>query len=238
MNKAKRFGKVLIENGNTTIYYSSIYKIKDISDRYSGNRPPDSIRVNDIKTHIQNKTLIDGIIYVWFSDKKLYIYDGLTRFTAGKLLNNNIDIILSVNFTKNESEITDHFLVLNKSIPLPELYKEVKCPNKEKLEQVVDFICKKYKQCRSGSRKPQKQNFNRDNMIDLLYIVFQNVQTDIISIALFDIIEKVNEEIKNTNILPVPKKTLVSNFYLNMIPDYKLIEMLVSEITIYCLHTL
>ncbi len=193
------------------------YKIRN----WKNNRPSDKFRVDEIYNYLNNYNikLLPGIIYCWYSNKYLFIYDGIHRYDALKKLNNpNIELLLYINLTENEKLIINDFININKSIPLPDIYTEDESKNKIDIcEKIASELCKKYPKFVSTRKNPHTYNFNRDQIID--YISTFNIDFNInnLDYILFQMFIKLNDKAKNDilekNII-CPKKCEQYDFYL------------------------
>jgi hypothetical protein len=97
----------------------------DAFSNWIKNRPPDIVRVQQIKEHFLNNNtrLVPGIISIWNNFGDFYIYDGIHRFLAVKEIVNQtpekeLFLLMQFKLTKHEQEIIDDFINLNKSVNL------------------------------------------------------------------------------------------------------------------------
>ena len=194
------------------------------------NRPPDSIRVNEIALSIfQRKLTFDTMIYIDYnSDNNQYnVIDGIHRITAlrkiyrenskspdfltGEFGSNgdaewlyNSYIIISIRFNNTDGELIDLFHSLNKCVPVPDLYINSRDEDKTKIiETLVKIWVRKYKAHFSPNQKPNRPNINRDTFIDILSEIYDKYNFDSNSQKEF------NELIENTNSyisINLPKK--------------------------------
>ena len=188
------------------------------------NRPADKIRVNEIYQYYKDNEieLIPGIIYAWSHLKKLYVYDGLHRFLAAcKLVkddNKDIKILLYINLSKNEGDIIEEFININKSIPIPSIYLENELLIKKQMcQNIAEEFCKQYPDFISTSRKPHIYNFNRDLLIEWISTFKIDFHIKNLDKIIFKILLKLNENAKNQIItcnITHPKKCNKYNFYL------------------------
>lgn len=198
------------------------YKIEN----YSKNRKPDDIRINFLENFfkVNNINIVPQIISTWNCDynRKLFIYDGSHRFFAAKKLyeNKSINMIILVKIftTGDEKKIIEDFKNINSAICVPWLYMEENNEIKKMVcESVVKKLMYKFKDNISSSRNCQKQNFNRDNIIDILSnlnIDFykQNIDNTIYTILLnLNLLAK--DHVKQNNI-PYNKKCEKTQFWL------------------------
>lgn len=131
-NEFMNNSSIVFQDNNNTILLTNIKYILDNFqiENWSKNRPEDTIRVEEIAKYYEsnNIKIIPGTIHVWLHNEIHYIYDGLHRFLAAKLLNENslrpinLNILLSINYSKFEDNIINDFININKSIPIPFIY--------------------------------------------------------------------------------------------------------------------
>lgn len=147
------------------------------------NRPPDMVRVQQIKEFILNNNiqLVPGVIYAWRRTEnipnKYYVYDGIHRLMAVKELIQNGDILkeqplfvlIQIKTATREQEIIDDFINLNKSVSVPSIYLEdTDILKKTVCQNIAEELCKRYPTFVSPSRKPFIYNFNRDVLIEFV----------------------------------------------------------------------
>jgi hypothetical protein len=196
------------------------YKI----DNWIKNRPADKTRVNEIYQYYKDEEidLIPGITYVWYHLKKLYIYDGLHRFLAAQKLvkndNKDIKILLHINLSKNEEDIIEEFIKINKSIPIPSIYLDNELLIKKQIcQNIAEEFCKQYPDFISTSRKPHIYNFNRDLLIEWFSTFKIDFHIKNLDKIIFKILLKLNEKAKQQIIsgnIQHPKKCDKYNFYI------------------------
>lgn len=195
---------------------------KDIIEKcsnWSKNRPPDMKRVDEIAEYVQlnNRHIIDGVIYAWKKDEDYLIYDGIHRFEALKKVPYETFFLLSVYETPRENDIIQHFMSLNKSINIPTIYLgQDNYYKKSVCETVAKNLCFKYPKFVSTSRNPYYYNFNRDNFIEFL----SSINIDFKHPKASEIIDKILDELnrysreKNMERQNIPQKCHSYNFYL------------------------
>lgn len=136
-----------------------IFKQLDIK-QWEFNRPPDLNRVLEIKEWMTQFNRIDGIISLAYLHG-LVCYDGNHRRLA--IDNQNTNILVHVLWDANNEIVTSEFKRINKSVCVPEIYVT---ENDNKLE-IVEFVSRfrnKYCRVESPSSRPQRPNYNRDNL--------------------------------------------------------------------------
>lgn len=208
-----KFGTKLFtdKQNNVTLYRSSIKHVGMLVQRWYQNRPEDATRVNEIANGMRNSTdtLIDNVIYAWWHDKKLHVYDGWTRWCAGYSLlssdKRDMQIILSVNTSPTEEPIIKHFERLNKAVPVPHLYTTTTSPVRRlMIETIVSEIQKQYPKFISTARRPRKPHCNRDQMIEIL----DTSLPDPLGELKFDTIMRYLKEINEALLRDLPRSEL------------------------------
>lgn len=189
------------------------------------NRPADMIRVYQIKEHILNNdiTLIPGIISCWVKDGVYQIYDGIHRFLAAKLVvqsqaSSKLYLMIRVLNARNEQDVMNDFVNLNKSICIPSIYVEDTSVLKKTIcQEIAAKLCKKYPSFVSPARRPVFYNFNRDGLVD--WISTWNIdfsKQDVQELA-FQTLLNINKEAKayvEKMEIETPKKCEAHDFYL------------------------
>lgn len=222
LNKNKSLKVIHREKNKFEIIKTDINNIKQNYDiqNWKKNRPVDQIRVNDILNYYKfnNIKIVPGIVYAWYNNNVYYIYDGIHRITAANELDNNIKLILYINYSKNENDIICEFSNINKSISLPNIYidhnNEIK---KEMCESIVDLLSTNYPKFISPSKKPLVYNFNRDMLVEFISTINIDFNTLNIEKQVYNILMELNLEAKNNIInsnISHPKKCEKYNFYL------------------------
>jgi hypothetical protein len=220
--------KIIFENTLTKLFLISYKEFtnKYIIENWEKNRPVDNIRVNEILEYYQNQKIdiAPGIIYCWANNNKLYIYDGLHRYTAVEKLNEitdykkNLKILVQINYSLDECDIVKDFININKSIPIPQIYLENESLiKKQTCQNIADNLCRKFPNFISTSRKPHIYNFNRDLIVDFISTLNIDFKIKNADKKVFNLLIKINleakEDILKNNIIH-PKKCDKYNFYL------------------------
>lgn len=194
---------------------------------WKNNRPPDDVRVKDIRTFLDSSdtSLVPGIIYAWKDVQgsgrqkpTLKIYDGIHRLLAAKSSPYDRDLLLSIYETDNEDEIVKDFCNLNKSINVPHLYLENGDMVKRHVcEQVAKSLCERYPTFVSPSRKPFVYNFNRDVFIEFLSELEIDFGQKNVDAKIFQELLGLNHQAKEfcvRNKVKTPRKCEFHDFYL------------------------
>jgi len=117
---------------------------------WRGNRNIDLNRIEEIFNHFngiyrKNKTVeFEGTISYCLLDNLCHMVDGQHRFEALKKLydtiNINFPIVIEVFVVEDKEEIREKFILINKSVPVPETFKN---PN-EIVDELFTSLTKKY----------------------------------------------------------------------------------------------
>lgn len=215
--------KVIIDTLNFTLYYSNIQYILSnfIVENWEQNRAPDIIRIKEMREKyiISPKEIIPGIIYAYRVGNKLIIIDGIHRFEAFKSINTQLSLIIQV-YKENVSKeyLLNEFIDINSSVPLPELYKNIEEKHEKAsfCEEVVRKLIEKWPKHVSPSRFNQPQNFNRDNIIDMLSNLDINFKIDNVD-KVFNLLMTLNEQSRKdveSMCIQVPRKCYQNNCFL------------------------
>lgn len=205
--------------------YSILFlKLKDLKKMFKSvkiwrlNRPVDSLRVEVITSYftLENVKVIPGQLSGWENESgELEIYDGFHRFSAA---NDNMHTYVKVMHTNNIEDIVKDFKNINMSVCVPELYlDESTNKKKEVCEHLAQKMCDTFPNCRSPSRNPQPQNFNRDNFIELIASLDIDFYIRNLEIKLWNEILGLNREAKQyvaSHKIKTPKKCEYNNFWL------------------------
>ena len=156
------------------------------------NRPVDKPRSREIAAYLtKTKQPIETVFYLVKTDKGYEILDGIHRYTALKMLQEepvdyitgsfygDAEVLVNIRFDATDGEIIDAFKSLNKSIPVPELY--MRDPDQAKrdiIESVVKKWSTQYADHFSPSRKPVRPNMNRDTFIEVMTEIYDKYNTD------------------------------------------------------------
>lgn len=174
----KIFGEFITKpnpfNCNEELYMTNSKTLLKYTKNWKYNRPPDNERVDKIEETLANNTYINvplQVAEVMTDDKNIsYIcYDGNHRREA---LKRTPECKVLVHLLRNatEEDIKNRFVIVNSGCPVPELYLGNTEESKKKIIQtIVDRLCINYKAHKSSSKKPLKPNFNRDNVVDMMF---------------------------------------------------------------------
>tara|TARA_Y100000768_G_C23982623_1_gene686765 strand:+ start:1762 stop:2559 length:798 start_codon:yes stop_codon:yes gene_type:complete len=141
-------------------------------DNWRYNRPPDEVRIPEIKAQLMKQEYVDGVIYLANCGGILICYDGIHRIKALDSLSkdpfNNMmyDHKMFVHYYPDfdEQKIKHKFETLNKNIPVPNIYSEadrqLDCIST--IKDVVLYFTGKYKAMFKPSKNPNVPHVNRD----------------------------------------------------------------------------
>lgn len=188
----KLIGKI----NNDLIY---IYDQKEILKEYkmwSKNRPVDIERIKEISDEIKKTKKVEGIIYFGLIPKEGWVcYDGNNRINALRFNSEKIEVIVIRTEFRDEKEMIERYISINKAMPIPELYKNetnnTNTNQKEKIEKIVEYINRNYIMFKSSSNNPNRPNYNISNLTNNI--------TDYIKENPEETIEEIKKNINFTN---------------------------------------
>jgi hypothetical protein len=214
---------IIHEYDNTCLLKTNVQNI-DFTKivNWSKNRPPDQIRIKQILEHYNNCniTLIPGIIYMWKNPElETYsVYDGIHRLLAANEYKSDAILIFHILTSKNEQDIINDFLNINKSVSVPTIYlEETNVIKKLVCQNVADDLCRLYPTFVSPSRKPYVYNFNRDNLVEFISTLDIDFYKSGIDKYIINELKGINCEAKNyvfRHKIEYPKKCAYHDFYL------------------------
>lgn len=164
------------------------------------NRPADIIRCKDLAQYIyRSRKPVDSMIYLNLNHKKniFEIFDGIHRYEAMNRVKDCIEdpdhttsigilqeiawlyntyVMLNLRISASEAEVTEAFLSLNKTIPVPDLYmRDGKEDKRICIENVVENMKINYPRVFQGTAKPIRPHVNRDQLINMLDTVYDKM---------------------------------------------------------------
>jgi hypothetical protein len=129
------------------------------------NRPPDATRVAEIREKMTEIKHLDGLINLAYIPKEgLVCYEGNHRRLA--LVPEVKYVLCDILWDAATEQVEAEFRRLNKCIPVPDIYVSNDANHKLEIQEAVASFCKKYALYASASPKPNRPNFNRDNLTD------------------------------------------------------------------------
>lgn len=163
------------EHGTHHVYWIPLKVFSQLPiKRWKHNRPSDKDRVAEIHEYMKTSHRMDGVIYLACIENELVCYESNHRREALRGLDSMNDILVDIIWEATDDIVKSEFLRLNKAVSVPELYVEnVVDINFDQLRSVVDDFCTAYKSHKVSSGKPQRPNFNRDNLTDDLYRIIK-----------------------------------------------------------------
>lgn len=215
------FNNHIYEEEGYSIYF---LKLKELKKMFKSikiwrlNRPVDTVRVEMIHNYflLEDIKVVPGQISAWVNEEhELEIYDGFHRFSAAK---DNMFVCIKILNTKDNNRVVKDFKNINMSISVPELYLEESTNKKKEVcENLAQKMCDTFPNCRSPSRNPQPQNFNRDSFIELISSLNVDFYTKNIEVKLWNELLGLNKEAKQyvvSHRIKTPKKCEWNNFWL------------------------
>jgi hypothetical protein len=200
-------GQSIIINNDSTMLYVVRYDLlsnKFKIDNWEGNRPPDMLRIPDIKNLLLRQDYVDGTIYLSIlQDNTLVCYDGMHRLTALKELYKETDRQLYHNITINilprydKEFISRKIREINECKPIP-IITSMFDPLIIKLYEITSIIQTKYSKMFSSSKSPRLPNEFRDNFIEKMRVVLETLElTDRHNDTIINLLNNYNNYIKN-----------------------------------------
>ena len=163
------FGKLLsVRPTGERLYESSSKQLVRHIKFWSLNRPPDEIRVKEVAKYIARENRCDGLIHIAACNGSFVVYDGQTRLAAMMELEKDILVFCEVTVFNTELELIERFKVINKSVPVPELYLENDTERKEKAEWIVRKVKQEWTGVESSSNNPRRPHYNRDHLTNAI----------------------------------------------------------------------
>jgi hypothetical protein len=131
------------------------------------NRPPDTERVEEIRGFMKESKRVDGLIYLACVNHQLVCYESNHRreALAKDMPEDMAQILVDVLWDATDDTVKAEFFRLNKAVSVPDLY--VDNTSEESVATVlaaVDTFCAKYPALRSKNGRPNRPNYNRDNL--------------------------------------------------------------------------
>lgn len=161
-------------------------------ENWKYNRPHDIKRIPSIAKTIKNQKYMDGIIYLSkqtikneLKQREKYIcYDGIHRLETLKYLDkeneiNISNIVLIIHYIDNYDEeyIKQKFRILNKCIPVPEIYNETsrQLHNIQLIQNIVQQITTHFAEMFKSTSRPNVPHQNRDIFTDLVTNIIEEL---------------------------------------------------------------
>lgn len=170
-------------DGNEFMCLLDTNDLNTYSEMWEFNRRINYDKVDEIKNHIRNKTILDTMLYFFKIDNKLVCLDGNHRLSSLKDLyiteNKIMKVLCYIYIPQTDNvnvEIRDKFNLLNKNTPIPDIYLDIlKDLNivselnarRDIIEETFNEYKLIYKNYYKVSSKCQKPHFNDTTFKDL-----------------------------------------------------------------------
>lgn len=174
---------ISFHNGN--VHELSFEKLAELNIvRWSGNRPVDEVRIPEIvETILKNKQVHDTIKIAKINGIEYECYDGLHRLEAIKEIvkkrpeHKNLKCMVYVMKNATQDKVRTDFLEYNKSISVPEIYKEPPSSSTEMIKTVVNHFYEKYrKELFKPSYNPRIPRENRERFTDRVKSLYDELK--------------------------------------------------------------
>lgn len=207
-----------------------IGKLSNMKNKYkfvnwSKNRPCDSTRIDSI-TRFYDKNQVDvvpGVVSCNQIGNDMHVYDGSHRLHAAMKRESDMHVMISVKKNWTEDQIKSDFKNINQGVNVPYIYMEESSHVKKAVcEEVVAKLCKQFPTNRSASRFCQKQNFNRDNVIEFVSKLEIDFEESGIAVKIYEIFLQLNgigKKFVEDGKMNVPKKVVTTGLYMFYLTD-------------------
>lgn len=197
------------------------WKIEKLQKNYKSiknwkyNREADATRINDIKSYMDTSkiNIVPGLICGWDNGECLEIYDGFHRYSACNYIP-GCKILIKIIQTTDENVIKKDFELVNKSLYVPASYLENNLDKNRVCLDVFNLMKNTFPKNVSFSNNPQQQNFNQNNIIEIVSLIQVNFSEPRISNKIYLEMLHVNDTIKKLGLKPRYKKTSITGFWL------------------------
>jgi len=156
------------EHGSHHVYWVPLHIFNDLGiERWKYNRPPDTDRVAEIHAFVKQSGRLDGMMYLACVNKKLYCYESNHRREALVGITEVAPILVDIMWDATHDQVKAEFLRLNKAVSVPELYvTDEPMADMDSILAARKAFCEKYKLLKVTTGRPQRPNFNSDNLLD------------------------------------------------------------------------
>ncbi len=159
---------LLYQSGQHFMYAIPATKMLELAEEgslktWSGNRPADMVRVEEVRKEQSESKHVDGTIRLAYINAVGFVcYEGNHRRLA--LTPDISRVLVDVLWNVTNDRVVHEFMLVNKAVSVPELYIEldVDATEKQKITKFVADWCVKYKAFVSTSGRPNRPQFNRD----------------------------------------------------------------------------
>lgn len=172
-------GTQLIKQGRHVTYLVDWNVLKPIVKKWSRNRDPDMLRVQDLLVHVSNGGYFPPHLHLAELDGEgLVCYDGNHRREALNSIVNPPKVIIDVMTRASQEDVYRAFESINKSVQVPALYLDDNISHniKDNLLCIVRKYESKYKQHVSSSARCHAPQFNRDRFVENLYNIWSALE--------------------------------------------------------------
>lgn len=162
------------------------------------NRPPDTERVTEIRQFMKESKRVDGLIYLACVNHQLVCYESNHRREALRedMPDDMAQILVDVLWDATDEMVKAEFFRLNKAVSVPDLYvDETPEDSVTSVLAAVDTFCSRYPRLRSGSGRPNRPNYNRDNLTQEFVRLMKELR--ISAEELLIRLERLNEEMSH-----------------------------------------
>jgi hypothetical protein len=156
------------DHGSHYVYWVPLHIFNDLGiERWKYNRPPDADRVAEIHAFVKQSGRLDGMMYLACVNKKLYCYESNHRREALVGITEIAPILVDIMWDATHEQVKAEFLRLNKAVSVPELYvTDEPMADMDSILAARKAFCEKYKPLKVTTGRPQRPNFNSDNLLD------------------------------------------------------------------------
>ncbi len=155
-------------HGSHSVYWVPVNTFNDLPiTPWKHNRPSDPERVAEIREFMKESKRVDGLIYLACVNQHLVCYESNHRREALRegMPADMAQILVDVMWDATDDTVKSEFFRLNKAVSVPDLY--VDNTGEDSVTSVlaaVTTFCSRYPKLQSPSGRPQRPNYNRDNL--------------------------------------------------------------------------
>lgn len=186
-------------HGSHSVYWVPIKVFNELPIKsWKHNRPPDPQRIAEIREFMKQSKRVDGLIYLACVDDTLVCYESNHRREALKegMPTDMAQILVDVLWNASDDMVKAEFFRLNKAVSVPDLYIDSHAEDSViSVLAAVDTFCASYPRLRSSSGRPQRPNYNRDNLTQEFVRLMKELH--ISADELLARLERLNEEMSH-----------------------------------------
>jgi hypothetical protein len=155
-------------HGTHEVYWVPVKVFNDLPiTPWKHNRPSDPERVAEIREFMKESKRVDGLIYLACINHHLVCYESNHRREALRegMPNDMAQILVDVLWDATDDTVKSEFFRLNKAVSVPDLF--VDNASEDSVTSVLTAVatfCSRYPKLQSSSGRPQRPNYNRDNL--------------------------------------------------------------------------